>query len=231
MFKLRRADARGQADHGWLRSAHTFSFANFYDPQHMGYRSLRVLNEDWVAPRRGFPPHPHRDMEIITWVISGAVAHEDNMGNREVLRANEVQRMRAGRGVVHSEVNPSADETLHLLQIWILPQEGGLDPTYDQRPVPVEERRGRWVPLVTPEGSEGSFDIAQDASLSIRRFLPDESDTITALPGRGTWVHVVTGAFQLDDTLLNPGDAFALEGERRALTCVEEGDLLCFDLG
>ena len=171
MITVRKSEDRGHAKHGWLDSRHTFSFADYQDPQHMGFRSLRVINEDRVAPGRGFGAHAHRDMEILSYVISGSLAHKDNMGHEEILGPNEIQRMSAGSGIMHSEFNPSASEAVHLLQIWILPDEDKLEiePGYEQKAIPDEEKRGRWRLLASPTGEQGSVQTHADAKLMVTR--------------------------------------------------------------
>ena len=165
MIRIRRSNDRGFADHGWLRTHHTFSFADYYDPDHMGFRTLRVINDDVVSPGSGFPSHPHRDMEIVTWIVDGALQHRDSMGNGSVIRPGDVQRMSAGTGVIHSEFNPSKNEPTRLIQIWILPAERGRTPSYEQRRFEESERSGRLRLVASPDGRDGSVTIGQDASI------------------------------------------------------------------
>lgn len=231
MIRIRRADERGLADHGWLRSAHTFSFADYYDPEHMGFRALRVINEDRVAPQRGFPTHGHRDMEIVSYVLEGAIAHEDSTGNREVLRPGEVQRMTAGTGVRHSEYNASDGEPLHFLQIWIVPERAGLTPGYEQRRFPEEERRGTLRLLVSPDAADGSLTIHQDARMYGALLAKGESVTHRLATGRHAWVQVARGAVELGGQQLAAGDGAALSDEAEVtLRGVEPAEILLFDL-
>lgn len=231
MMRLRRAAERGHADHGWLRSAHTFSFAGYHDPAHMGFRALRVINEDRVDPGRGFPTHGHRDMEIVSVVLEGALEHEDSMGHGSVLRPGEVQRMTAGTGVYHSEYNASSSEDLHFLQIWILPARRGLPPGYEQRRFDEAERRGRLRLLVSPDGEDGSLTVHQDARLYGALLATGEEVTHALAAGRGAWVQVARGVIELRGQRMEAGDGAAIEGED-ALTLrgVEPAELLLFDL-
>ena len=208
-LKIRRSHERGHADHGWLDSHHTFSFADYYDPAHMGFRSLRVINDDIIAPGGGFPTHPHRDMEIFSYVLEGRLAHQDSMGNKRELKPGEIQLMRAGSGVTHSEFNPSATEQARLLQIWIMPAERGLKPAYTEWTPPAVPSAKTLV--ISADGREGSAQIAQDAS--IYRILADADSVIThdLTAGRGIWLHVIRGAATLADVTLLPGDAASLE--------------------
>lgn len=228
MFRIRRADQRGHFDHGWLRTWHSFSFADYRDRAHLGLDTLRVINQDIVAPGRGFQPHGHQDMEIITYVIRGAVEHEDSMGNRERVPAGDVQRMTAGTGVRHSEVNP-LDEDLELLQIWILPNKEGLDPGYEQRSFP---RTGEGLTLiVSPDGREGSLTIHQDAEIHAARLRDGESGQFDLRAGRSAWVQVVHGELRIDGETLAPGDGLAV-ADRDQLAWQAQGDaeFLLFDL-
>src|SRR5574340_472004 len=174
MMTLRRANERGHADHGWLNSYHTFSFANYYDPRWMGFRDLRVINDDLVMPGMGFPTHPHRDMEIITYILSGKLEHKDSLGTGSVILPGDGQRMTAGRGIRHSEYNPSDSETAHLLQIWILPEKPGLEPSYEQKSFPEAEKRGKLRLIASRDGAEGSVRINQDAKLYVSRLAPGD---------------------------------------------------------
>lgn len=231
MMRLRRAAERGHADHGWLRSAHTFSFAGYHDPAHMGFRALRVINEDRVDPGRGFPTHGHRDMEIVSVVLEGALEHEDSMGHGSVLRPGEVQRMTAGTGVYHSEYNASSSEDLHFLQIWILPAQRGLPSGYEQRRFDEAERRGRLRLLVSPDGEDGSLTVHQDARLYGALLATGEEVTHALGAGRGAWVQVARGVIELCGQRMEAGDGAAIEGED-ALTLrgVEPAEILLFDL-
>jgi redox-sensitive bicupin YhaK (pirin superfamily) len=231
MIKIRRSEERGYANHGWLESRHSFSFANYYDPENMGFRSLRVINEDWIGPQGGFGTHPHRDMEIITYVVSGQLEHHDSMGNGSVLRSGDVQRMTAGSGVQHSEVNPSADESLHLLQIWIVPQELGLAPGYEETNLSDDDKRGRLSPVVTG-GDEGGMLIHQDVSLLASVLVPGEPVVRDLASGRHAWVQVVRGSVTVNGAELGAGDAVAVS-EEKSLTIAAisgEAEVLVFDL-
>ncbi|MDR3707119.1 MAG: pirin family protein [Capsulimonadaceae bacterium] len=232
MLTIRRSDERGHADRGWLNSWFSFSFAEYEDPRHMGFGSLRVINEDWVAPGGGFPTHPHRNMEIITYVLEGAVEHRDSAGHGAVLYPGEVQYMRAGRGIQHSEFNPSTTDVLHLLQIWILPRQAGGDPGYDQRPFPAELRKGRLCPVASPDGREGSIEIGQDAVVYASLLADGETVKLTPEAGRTRiWVQVARGSVTVNDTSLSTGDAAALTGESATITGTgETAELLVFEL-
>ena len=228
---LRRAGERGHADHGWLDTWHTFSFADYYDRRFMGFHTLRVINEDFVAPGRGFPTHGHRDMEIITYVLQGALQHRDSLGTGSVIRPGDVQRMSAGTGVRHSEANPSADEPLHLLQIWIEPARPGLEPGYEQKTFSDEDKRGRLRLVVSPDGADGSVTIHQDARVYATVLDTDQQVIHPVAPGRSAWVHVARGALTLNGQRLGAGDGAAVSGES-SLTLVGEKDAeaLLFDL-
>ena len=208
-LKIRRSNERGHADHGWLDSYHTFSFADYYDPAHMGFRTLRVINDDRVAPGGGFPTHPHRDMEIFSYVLEGTLAHQDSMGNKRELKPGEIQMMRAGSGVTHSEFNPSKTEQVHLLQIWIMPAERGLKPAYTEWTPPAVPSAKTLV--ISADGREGSAQIAQDASIYLIRTDADSVITHDLSAGRGIWLHVIRGAATLAGNTLLPGDAASLE--------------------
>ncbi len=210
-MQIRRSGERGLADHGWLRSFHTFSFADYYDPRHMGFRSLRVINEDRVKGGQGFPRHPHRDMEIVSYVLEGALEHKDSMGNGSVIRPGEVQRMSAGTGVFHSEFNASKTELVHFLQIWILPDRAGYQPGYEQKAFSEEERRGKLRLVASPDGSDGSVRLHQDARLYTGLFAEGESAEFPLGARRGAWVNVARGAVSVDGTLLSEGDAAAID--------------------
>jgi quercetin 2,3-dioxygenase len=228
---LRPADERGGADHGWLRTRHTFSFADYQNPQHMGFRQLRVINEDWVAPSRGFDRHPHRDMEIVTYVIDGAIEHRDSMGNRELLRAGEVQRMSAGSGIEHSEMNPSPDETLHLLQIWIHPGTRGLAPSYEQRLFAPEEKLNRFLPLVSPDGRENALHIHQDAEIFATILERGRELSYDLTDGHHAWLQVVAGDLSVDGTRLVAGDGASVSGGcTLSFGAAETAEFLTFDL-
>jgi len=228
MIYLRKAEDRGHAQHGWLKSWHTFSFANYYDPDFMGFSALRVINEDIIAPGQGFGTHPHKDMEILTYVLSGTVEHQDSMGNKEQIPAGEFQIMSAGTGVRHSEYNPSATEPLHLYQIWIMPQRAGVEPRYEQKRF--DDPRGRqWV--LTPDGREDSLKVWQDMTLSRQVVPAGGTQQVSLDSGRNYWVQVVKGKLAINDQSLKASDALALT-EESSLTLQAEDDteVLIFDL-
>lgn len=233
MLTIRPRDARGHADHGWLDARHTFSFADYHDPKHMGFSLLRVINEDRVMPAQGFGKHPHQDMEIVTYVLEGTLAHKDSMGNEEFLRAGEVQRMSAGTGVFHSEYNASKTERVHLLQIWLLPGARGIEPGYEQKAFAPADRRGKLTPVVTPEGRDGSLRIHTDASLYLAN-LADGDAVEHAIPaGRKAWVQVARGTVRLGDEVLLAGDGVAVQDAasvRLWTEAGEAGEALVFDL-
>jgi redox-sensitive bicupin YhaK (pirin superfamily) len=231
MITIRKASERGRTYTGWLDSWHSFSFGDYYDPRHEGFRSLRVINDDRVAPGSGFGMHPHRDMEILTWVLSGALEHRDSLGSGSVIRAGELQRMTAGTGIRHSEVNPSADEPVHFLQVWILPEKKGLTPGYEQRTFSEAERRGRLQHVAGRAGGDGVVTIRQDADVYATVLEKGETVSHKIHPGRHAWVQVATGSVQLNGTALSAGDAAAVTGEP-GLTLTADGpaEVLLFDL-
>ncbi len=230
MKMIRRANERGHAEHGWLDTYHTFSFADYYDPDWMGFRALRVINDDLVMPAMGFGTHPHRDMEIITYVLSGALEHKDSMGNGRVIRPGEVQYMAAGTGVQHSEFNPSKDEAVHLLQIWILPERKGLKPRYAEKSLK-DAPNGRFNLAVSRTGRAGSLAINQDADLYIARLEPGNEAAQELKPGRHAWVHVAEGEVKLNGDTLKAGDGVAFTGESRVqLVAGKPSQVLLFDL-
>jgi quercetin 2,3-dioxygenase len=230
-FELRRGGDRGYADHGWLKSFHTFSFAGYYDPRHMGFGALRVINEDRVAPGQGFGTHPHRDMEIISYVLDGALEHRDSMGNGSVIRPGDVQRMSAGTGVFHSEYNPSASEPVHFLQIWIEPAERGIEPGYEQKHFTADQKRGRLRLLASRDGREGSVLIHQDAALYAALIDGDERIEHEIAPGRHAYVHVALGRITVNGEQLGAGDALKLSADQRiVLEDGEDAEVLLFDL-
>ena len=231
MILRRPADERGQTRVGWLDSRHSFSFSDYYDPDHMGFRSLRVINEDRVEPGAGFPTHGHRDMEIVTYVVEGALEHKDSLGTGSVIRPGEVQRMTAGTGVTHSEYNPSRIEPVHLLQIWILPERQGLAPGYEQRPFPAAEMQGRLRVVASCDGRDGSLTVHQDARILAARLAPGDEIVHSLAPGRHAWVQVVRGALALDGSTLAAGDGAAVsDGARLVLAARAPSELLLFDL-
>ena len=230
MIQFRPVSCRGVADHGWLKTRHAFSFADYHDPDWMGWRCLRVMNEDWIASGTGFPSHPHREMEIITLVLSGAVAHEDSIGNSGVITQDEVQVMSAGRGIVHSEANPYEEE-LHLYQIWIVPAKSGVDSRYDQKSYDPAERIGQWQLIVSEAGEGESLTIAQDVRISRRTQMGNSSIENRIRNSRGHWIQVISGSVQLDGVTLESGDGAAIdEVDSYRMDVVEETDLLLFDL-
>lgn len=229
---LRPAAARGHAEHGWLSSRHTFSFADYFDPAQMGFRTLRVINEDWVAPETGFGPHPHRDMEILTYVIAGAVAHKDSTGGEGIIRRGEVQVMSAGTGIRHSEMNPLADETLHLLQIWILPEAQRLAPRYVQAEFDDESKRDRLRLIASRDGRDDSLVIHQDAAVYASILSAGRTLSHALAAGRGAWVQVVAGALAVNGQILSAGDGVAIENEATVTLASENGaEIVLFDLG
>ncbi|MBN9477759.1 MAG: pirin family protein [Burkholderiales bacterium] len=231
MQTIRRSEERGRADHGWLRSAHTFSFADYFDLAHMGFGPLRVINDDTIAAGRGFGMHGHRDMEIITYVLDGAIEHKDSMGNGSVIRPGDVQRMSAGTGVMHSEFNPERDRATHMLQIWIEPNVKGVEPSYEERNFPAAEKRGRLRLVASPDGAQGSVGIHQDARLYAGLFDAGERAEHALAEGRQAWVHVARGTAVVNGQRLSGGDALAVGDE--AGIVVEQGEnaeVLLFDL-
>jgi len=230
MMTLRKANERGHADHGWLDTWHTFSFAGYYDPNHMGFRSLRVINDDIIAGGGGFGTHPHRDMEIITYVLSGALEHKDSMGNGRIIRPGEVQYMAAGTGVAHSEFNPSPTEPVHLLQIWIQPDRSGVKPRYAEKSL-ARAKAGQWNLVASKAGRDGSIAINQDADLLLARLNAGDSLDHALATGRHAWVHVAEGEVKLNGQVLNAGDAAAVsEQAKLILTAGKAAQVLLFDL-
>ena len=231
MLAMRKADDRGHASHGWLDSYHTFSFGGYYDPQHMGVSNLRVINDDTVAPGGGFAEHGHNDMEIISYVLDGALEHKDSMGNGSVIRPGDIQRMSAGTGVTHSEYNHSASEPVHFLQIWLQPNAVGVEPSYDQRHFPVEERRGRWILLASPDGWDGSIATYQDALMFGTLLAPGETLEYGFDADRQGYLHLARGKLQVGQVTLNQGDGLKIQKhELLELKGIEDADVLLFDL-
>ena len=231
MQTVRRAQERGHVNHGWLDSYHTFSFGSYYDSEHMGFSNLRVINDDTVAPGGGFSTHGHEDMEIISYVLEGGLEHKDSMGNGSVIRPGDVQRMSAGTGVTHSEYNHSSDEPVHFMQIWLLPNQTGVEPGYEQRCFPLEDRRGKVVLLVSPDGRNGSISSHQDA-LVYGTLLEDGQRLNHLLASdRKAYVHVAAGSADVNGQVLNAGDAMAIEdhGEIQLLG-IHDSELLIFEL-
>ena len=231
MIRVIRSEERGNADHGWLRSKHTFSFANYHNPSMMGFARLRVINEDWIEPGQGFGTHPHRDMEILTYMIDGALEHKDSMGNGSVIRPGELQRMTAGTGILHSEFNHSHEDTAHLLQIWILPERNGLEPGYEQKLFPAEEKRNRWLLVASRGGREGSLKIHQDVNLCSAE-LESRTDLDYHFDGhRRGLLQLVRGSVEIAGVVLVAGDALVIEDQPSLTVCaVEDSELLLFDM-
>ena len=231
MIRVRRSEDRGHAQHGWLDSHHTFSFADYYDPAQMGFRDLRVINEDRVAPGEGFPTHSHRDMEILSYVLEGGLEHKDSLGTGSVIRPGDVQRMTAGTGVAHSEFNASRSEPVHFLQIWILPGQRGLQPGYEQKHFSEEGRKGQLRLIASPGGEDGSVTIHQDVRLYSALLGKGESVRHALAPGRHAWVQVAHGNARLGDQTLHAGDGAAVSTEKEiTLTADSPSEVLLFDL-
>ena len=231
MLTLRKSQDRGYADHGWLKSYHSFSFAGYHDPDHMGWGNLRVINEDRIAPGSGFGEHSHRDMEIISYVLSGELAHQDSMGHIKGIPPGDVQRMSAGTGVTHSEFNHAKDQTTHFLQIWIEPTVTGIPPSYEQKTVPTEQKRGTLRLVASPDGAQDSVTIHADAAIYVGLFDGDERAELTLEPLRKGYVHLVRGALEVNGQLINTGDAILMENERRiSLAKGSDAEVLLFDL-
>ena len=231
MIKIRRSNERGHANYGWLDTNYTFSFSTYYDPRYMGFRSLRVINEDVVAPNQGFPTHGHRDMEILTYVIRGELSHQDSMGNGTTILPNEVQRMTAGTGVLHSEYSSPTDET-HLLQIWILPEKEDLAPGYEQKFFAPEEKKGRLKLVASRAGSDGSVKINQDVNLYSSLLAADETVSFDIKEGRHAWLQLVKGAIEVNGEKLAAGDGAAVSDERKLeiKSLADDTEFLLFDL-
>jgi quercetin 2,3-dioxygenase len=230
-ISIRPAAERGLADFGWLKSRHSFSFGQYHDPRHMGFGPLRVINDDRVAPGAGFGMHPHRDMEIITVVLEGALEHQDSLGTGSVIRPGDVQKMSAGTGIRHSEFNPSATEPVHFLQIWIEPAETGVAPAYAQAHFSSAERQGRFRLVAAPDGRDGALPLHQDATLYLARLAAGETARHEPAAGRHLWLQVATGRVRLNGIDLVTGDGAAVEGEALIeVSGVEDGEVLLFDL-
>ena len=231
MIQVRRASDRGHLQHGWLDTYHTFSFGDYYDPRHMGFRVLRVMNEDWVEAGQGFGMHGHRDMEIITYVLDGALAHKDSLGNGSVLRPGEFQRMTAGTGIRHSEFNPSDSEPVHLYQVWLLPDRKGLEPSYDQRAFPDEERRGKLRVVASGDGRNDSLTIHQDAQVMLATLDTGEQVRHLLSVGRHAWLQVLRGTVELNGVTLATSDGAAVSEEEAAtVLATEPSEVMLFDL-
>ncbi len=231
MHEIRRGTERGYADHGWLKSFHSFSFADYFDPQHVEFGPLRVINEDRVAPSEGFGTHGHRDMEIISYVLSGELAHKDSMGHGSTIRPGDVQRMSAGRGVLHSEFNGSADQPVHFLQIWIQPDRQRIEPSYEEKRFDSEDKRGRLRLIASPDRADGSVLIHQDARVYAGLFNENEHAALQVQPGRRIYVHVARGSITANDTKLAAGDALKLtDATRLSLDNGQQAEVIVFDL-
>jgi quercetin 2,3-dioxygenase len=231
MIRVRKAAERGHFDHGWLDTYHTFSFADYYDPVHMGFRSLRVINDDRVQPGQGFGMHGHRDMEIVTYVLDGALEHRDSMGNGSIIKAGELQRMTAGTGVRHSEFNPSDKESVHLYQIWLLPERNGLEPSYEELALGEDQKRGEFRLVASSDGAEGSMTIHQDARLYLASLLPDQAVSHQIELGRAAWLQVLRGNVTSLGSNLVAGDGVAITDEKTvAVQAAVPSEVLLFDL-
>ena len=231
MITIRKAEERGHFDFGWLNTYHSFSFGDYYDPKHTRFRTLRVINEDFVQAGHGFPTHGHRDMEIVTYILQGALEHRDSMGTGSIIRRGDAQRMSAGTGVTHSEANPSPDEPVHLLQIWIFPSEQDLQPEYEEKKFSDDEKRNKLRLIVSPDGSEGSVKIHQDAKI-FASLLDDHREVVHSLDdGRSAWLQVAAGSVKLNDVVLKQGDGAAVSQESKLrITAEEPAEVLLFDL-
>jgi redox-sensitive bicupin YhaK (pirin superfamily) len=231
MIQIRSGKERGGGDHGWLKSRHTFSFSDYWDPKWMGFRSLRVINEDWVAPNTGFPTHPHRDMEIITYVLEGKLEHKDSLGTGSVILPGDGQRMTAGSGIRHSEFNPSTTAAVHLLQIWIQPEKAALTPSYEQKSFPEAEKRGKLRLVASREARDGSVKINQDAKLYVSLLKPGEEVAHEFGAGRHGWLQVARGAVEVNGNKLAQGDGAAISDEKKvSIKGTDDAEVLLFDL-
>ena len=232
MLTVRPASERGHAEHGWLDSHHSFSFADYYDPKHMGFRALRVINDDSVAPGKGFPTHSHRDMEILTYVLDGALEHRDSMGNGSVMKPGDVQRMTAGTGVGHSEFNASKQDPVHFLQIWVLPEARNITPSYEQKHFSAQDRQGKLRLVASRDGADGAVVVHQDLKLLAGLFAEGESAKYALGPGRHAWLHVARGQLRVNGQALTAGDALQVSDEASLeLSGVADAEVLLFDLG
>jgi len=231
MMTIRNAADRGHAKHGWLDSRHTFSFADYHDPEHMGFRSLRVINDDRVAGGQGFGAHSHRDMEIISYVLEGELSHKDSMGTGETIRPGDVQRMSAGTGVQHSEFNGSKKDEVHFLQIWLIPSKQGIKPGYEQKMFTEADKRGKLRLVASPDGQDGSITVHTDGKLYAGLFTGGQAAELAIGPGRGAWLHVAKGTVRINGTELSAGDAASFENESSVrIEGVADGEVLAFDL-
>jgi redox-sensitive bicupin YhaK (pirin superfamily) len=231
MIDVIRSDSRGAADHGWLKSRHTFSFAEYHNPERMSFGPLRVVNEDWIEPGRGFDTHPHRDMEIVTYMIDGSLEHKDNMGNGSVIRPGELQRMTAGTGVLHSEFNHSSKDQAHLLQIWILPEQKGLEPGYEQKLFPTEQKRNRWCLVGSRDGRDESLTIHQDVNLYSTELDMGVETEFAFDKSRQGFLQVVRGSVEIDGEELDAGDAVTMQDQAAfTVRALQDAELLFFDM-
>jgi len=232
MISVRKSADRGSFDHGWLKTHHTFSFAGYHDPRHVRFRALRVINEDWIGPGRGFGEHPHENMEILTYVLEGALAHRDSLGTGSVIRPGELQRMSAGTGITHSEANPSESEPVHLYQIWLFPDRHGHAPSYEQRAFPEAERLNRLRLVASPDGEDGSLTIHQDARLYLGALEPGKSVAHPIAAGRHAWLQVARGEVSLNGVTLGEGDGAAVNDESLLSIATSDApaEVLLFDL-
>ena len=231
MLNIRRANDRGRSNFDWLDSKHTFSFASYYDPRHMGHGPLRVINDDRVAPGGGFATHPHRDMEIISYVLDGALEHKDSMGNGSIIRPGEVQRMSAGTGVTHSEYNHSDEHPVHFLQIWFLPEQTGLEPGYEQKHYPEPDKRGRFRLVASRAGTDGSVHLNQDVNMMVGLFDGDETASLEIAPGRTAWLHVARGGIRVNGEWLEAGDGAGIESPGQVrFSDGENAEVIVFDM-
>lgn len=231
MFTIRLAEDRGHVSHGWLNTYHTFSFASYRDPKHVHFRALRVMNEDWVAPGQGFGTHPHDNMEIVTYVLCGALEHRDSMGNGEVLRPGEFQRMSAGTGITHSEFNPSSDEPVHLYQIWLFPEKRGIEPSYEQKSFAQAERRNRFRVVASRDAADGSLLIHQDARIYLATIENEAQVSHQLAESRHAWLQVLRGNVTANGHAMKAGDGAAISDERRlAIQANGEAEVMLFDL-
>jgi redox-sensitive bicupin YhaK (pirin superfamily) len=232
MITIRKAEDRGHFDFGWLNTYHTFSFGDYYDPKHTRFGTLRVINEDFVQPGHGFPTHGHRDMEIVTYILEGALQHRDSMGTGSIIRRGDAQRMSAGTGVTHSEANPASDEPVHLLQIWIFPREQGTQPDYEEKKFSDDDKHNRLRLIVSPDGSEGSVRIHQDAKIFASLLDPGQQVEHALANGRDAWLQVAAGSVSVNDNPLKQGDGAGIRKESKiTITATEAAEILLFDLG
>ena len=231
MMTIRRSDERGKAEHGWLKSRHSFSFADYHDPAYESFGPLRVINEDWIDGGAGFPPHPHRDMEIVTYILDGAIAHKDSTGGGGTIRPGEIQRMSAGSGIVHAEFNASADEVCHLLQIWIMPSKRGIEPGYEQKTIDAAAVRNHFARIAAPEPVANEVRLVQDAEIWVAKLDPGVEAIHSMAQGRKVWLQVAKGEVKLEDQVLTAGDAAAIDDVQQiAVRSVSAAEVLLFDL-